>query len=216
MARSHEVLGGRWTLLIVRELLFGSRGFNDIRRGIPRISRTVLSERLKTLTHIGVIERVAGTPDYTLTPAGRELIEVVGALATWGQRWLPRDTAREDIDLGPVLVDMERRVRFDALPPEPIVVRFDFTGHQRQFMLLKRSEASICHANPGFPEPLSLTGKVAALAAWWRGDASFLQARRSGLALEGPRPMVNAFPTWFERYLFADIAPASADQLVGA
>lgn len=208
VARAHEVLGGRWTLLIVRELLFGRRGFNDIRRGIPRISRTVLSERLKTLMHIGAVEHVEDTQDYALTAAGRELIEVIGALGTWGQRWLPRDTAREDIDLSPVLVDMERRVRFDALPAEPIVIRFDLTGHARRFMLLKRSEASVCHANPGFPEPLCLAGKVSALAAWWRGDVGFLDARRSGLSIEGPKPLVNAFPTWFDRYLFADVAPA--------
>src|SRR6476646_4317262 len=112
MARAHEVLGGRWTLLIVREILCGSRRFNDIRRGIPRISRTMLSERLQALLVAGAITRVDGAhgPEYALTEAGRELAILVGALAGWGQRWLKREAKDEDLDLEPVLVDMQRRV----------------------------------------------------------------------------------------------------------
>src|SRR3954451_12371532 len=104
VARAHEVLGGRWTLLVVRELLCGSRRFNDIRRGIPRISRTMLSERLQALTIVGAGVRVDGEhgPEYELTEAGRELAMLVGALATWGQRWLPRHPHDEDLDLEPV------------------------------------------------------------------------------------------------------------------
>src|SRR5215472_5263228 len=92
MARAHEVVGGRWTLLIVRELLFGSRRFNDIRRGIPRISRTMLSERLQELILVGAVARTEGGhgPEYGLTDAGRELSLLVRELGAWGQRWLPR------------------------------------------------------------------------------------------------------------------------------
>ena len=101
MARAHEVLGGRWTLLIVREILCGSRRFNDIRRGIPRVSRTVLSERLQALVFVGAIARTDGPhgPEYTLTEAGQELAILVNALGTWGQRWLTRKPANEDLDL---------------------------------------------------------------------------------------------------------------------
>ena len=118
VARAHEAIGGRWTLLVVRELLCGSRRFNDIRRGIPRISRTMLSERLQDLVHVGAVIRIEGEhgPEYTLTEAGRELMGIVGALGTWGQRWLPRQAGSEDLDLEPVLVDMQRRVRLEALP----------------------------------------------------------------------------------------------------
>src|ERR1700730_18879880 len=99
MARAHEALGGRWTLLIVREILCGSRRFNDIRRGIPRISRTVLSERLQSLIHIGAVSRSDGEhgPEYALTEAGNELAMLVSALGTWGQRWLARRAADEDL-----------------------------------------------------------------------------------------------------------------------
>src|SRR3954462_6819616 len=109
MARAHEVLGGRGTLLIVRENLRGSRRFNDIRRGIPRVSRTVLSERLQALIFAGAIARTDGPhgPEYQLTEAGQELAMVVGAFAAWGQRWLAREPAKEDLDLEPLLVDMQ-------------------------------------------------------------------------------------------------------------
>jgi DNA-binding HxlR family transcriptional regulator len=213
MARAHELLGGRWTLLIVREILSGGRRFNDIRRGIPRVSRTVLSERLQVLVHTGVISKADGAhgPEYQLTEAGQELATVVRALATWGQRWLTRNPADEDLDLEPLLLDMRRRVHFEALPREPLVVRFEVTGHQKHFMLLKKTEASLCGNNPGFPEPIRVLGPLSALAAWWRGDMSFAAAQRIGLAIDGPRKFVRAFPTWFDLYLFAHVQPAGRD-----
>ena len=210
MARAHEALGGRWTLLIVREILCGSRRFNDIRRGIPRVSRTVLSERLQALVFVGAIARTDGPrgPEYTLTEAGQELASLVSALGTWGQRWLAREPAKEDLDLEPLLVDMQRRVRFSALAKEPFVVRFEVRGQHRRFMLLKKTEASLCHQNPGFPEPVCVRGPLAALVAWWRGDVSFVEAQRLGLTIDGPKAFIRAFPKWFDLYGFAHIGPA--------
>ncbi|MBW8723742.1 MAG: helix-turn-helix transcriptional regulator [Inquilinus limosus] len=209
VARAHEVLGGRWTLLVVRELLCGSRRFNDIRRGIPRISRTMLSERLQELAAIGAIERAEGDhgPEYILTEAGRELAGLVGALGSWGQRWLPRQAEAEDLDLEPLLVDLRRRVDFDALPGDPLVVRFEIRGHKHRFLLLTPAEASLCTHNPGFPEPLRVQGPLSALVAWWRGDAGFAGAQRLGLSVQGPRALARAFPGWFLRYQLAGIAP---------
>ncbi len=210
VARAHEVLGGRWTLLVVRELLCGSRRFNDIRRGIPRISRTVLSERLQALVLVGAVVRSDGEhgPEYGLTDAGQELANLVSALGTWGQRWLPRQAATEDLELDPLLVDMQRRVRLAALGRDPIVARFEIKGCQTRFMLLKPAEVSVCLQNPGFPEPLRVRGALPALVAWWRGDVGFIQAQRMGLVIDGPRPLVRAFPEWFDRYQFAHVGPA--------
>ena len=210
MARAHEVLGGRWTLLIVREILCSSRRFNDIRRGIPRVSRTVLSERLQALVFVGAVARTEGShgPEYQLTEAGEELAMVVSALGTWGQRWLAREPAKEDLDLEPLLIDMQRRVRFAALPKDPFVVRFEVRGHHKRFMLLKKTEASLCHRNPGFPEPVCVRGPLTALVAWWRGDTSFLEAQRLGLEIDAPKAFARAFPKWFDLYPFAHIGPA--------
>jgi DNA-binding HxlR family transcriptional regulator len=213
MARAHEALGGRWTLLIVREILCGSRRFNDIRRGLPRVSRTVLSERLQALVLAGALSRIdAGHgPEYVLTEAGQELAILVSALGTWGQRWLTREPAAEDLDLEPLLVDMQRRVRFSALPRDPVVVRFQIRGHHPRFMLLKKTEASLCHQNPGFPEPVGVRGPLAAAVAWWRGDMNFLDAQRQGLAIEGPKALIRAFPSWFDLYPFAHVGPAAVE-----
>jgi DNA-binding HxlR family transcriptional regulator len=212
MARAHEALGGRWTLLVVREILCGSRRFNDIRRGIPRISRTMLSERLQELVSIGAVTRLDGRhgPEYDLTEAGRELAALVSAMGSWGQRWLPRRPADEDLDLDPLLVDMQRRVRPEALPRDPLVVRFEIDGQRKpRFMLLRTEEVSLCTQNPGFPELLCVRAPLSALVAWWRGDVGFTEAQRMGLAVEGPKALARAFPDWFGRYLFAHVGPAA-------
>jgi hypothetical protein len=103
---------------------------------------------------------------------------------------------------------MRRRVRFTALPKEPFVVRFEVRGHHLRSMLLKTTEASLCHHNPGFPEPVCVRGPLAALVAWWRGDMSFVEAQRMGLTIDGPKAFTRAFPKWFELYSFAHIGPA--------
>jgi DNA-binding HxlR family transcriptional regulator len=217
VARALDLLGERWTMLIVRELLFGTARFNDLRRGIPRISRTMLSARLRELIDGGVIHRTeTGTgPSYALTEAGLELAGAVRELGTWGQRWLTRTLPREELDAGTILWDMQRRVRKESLPGRPIVVRIeilDVRGLQRlRFLLLRRDEVSLCSENPGFPVELRLSATLRTLTAWWRGDVSLAAARAAGMSIQGRREWVRAFSTWFERYLFADVAPAHAD-----
>ena len=212
VARTQDLLGGRWTLLVVREILCGTRRFNDILRGIPRISRTVLSERLQALVQTGVLRRLDGLsgPEYELTAAGGDLVGIIAALGTWGQRWLPRHADRELIDLDPLLLDMQRRVRPAVVPAEPFVVRIALNDLPVRFLLMKDGDIATCGHNPGFPETLAVGGPLGALAGWWRGDFSFAEARRRGIALAGPRAMTGAFPDWFDRYLFADVAPAAS------
>jgi DNA-binding HxlR family transcriptional regulator len=215
MARALDLLGERWTLLIVRELLCGSRRFGEVQRGIPRISRTMLSARVRELADARVIERHAGEggPEYRLTPAGLELAAVVRELGTWGQRWLSRELHPTELDVRALVWDIQRRVRREALPEKPLVVRIELTdmrGAARvHYLLLRRSEVSLCVTNPGFPEELCLRADRRTLIRWWRGDLTFRQALGAGLTLEGRREWVRAFPGWFERYLFAEITPMS-------
>jgi DNA-binding HxlR family transcriptional regulator len=217
MARALDLLGERWTLLVVRELLCGSRRFGEIQRGIPRISRTMLSARMRELAEAGAIERLEGDggPEYRLTPAGLELAGVVRELGTWGQRWLPRELRSTELDAHALVWDIHRRVRRDALPAEPFVVRIEFTdvrgAASRHYLLLRRSEVSLCTANAGFPEALCLRATRRTLIGWWRGDLTFRQALEAGLVLEGRRDLIRAFPGWFEGYLFAAVAPASRE-----
>jgi hypothetical protein len=121
---------------------------------------------------------------------------------------LPRIARDEDLDADPVLIDLERRVRFERLPPDPLVVRFELNKLKPRFLLLKKTEASLCARNRGFPEPLRVRGPLPALVGWWRGDVSFIAAQRQGLVVEGPRELRRAFPDWFDRYAFANMQPA--------
>jgi DNA-binding HxlR family transcriptional regulator len=214
IARALDLLGERWTLLIVRELLGGSTRFGDLRRGIPRISRTMLSARLRELLDAGVIARQEGSagPAWTLTAAGLELAGVIGELGTWGQRWLPREVGREELDPDFLAWDMRRRVNLDALPPSPVVARVEFTdGRGRagmRYLLLRRSEVSLCTVNPGFPEELRIQAPLRTLIGWWRGDLSLADARSGGLVVQGRREWVRSFPGWFRKYAFAGVGPA--------
>jgi DNA-binding HxlR family transcriptional regulator len=215
IARALDVLGERWTLLVVRELLCGSQRFTEIRRGIPRISRTMLSARLRELADVGAVVRRDDDegPRYELTAAGRELFGVVRELGAWGQRWLPRTLDHDDLDADVLLWDMQRRVDAAALPEQPVVARIELTdaahrGRPR-FLLLRRTEVSLCTTNPGFPDALRVRAPLRTLTAWWRGDLSLADARAEGLRIEGPRELVRAFPRWFQRYLFAEVAPAA-------
>jgi DNA-binding HxlR family transcriptional regulator len=217
IARALDVLGERWSLLIVRELLCDSRTFGDIQRGIPRISRTMLTARLRELRDVGVITRNLedGTPSYALTEAGRELGGVIREVGTWGQRWLPRTLPNDELDANALVWDMRRRVRREALPARPIVARIEFSGGRGRggvrFLLLRRTEVSVCTENPGFPEELRLCATLRTLTAWWRGDISLVEARAEGMVIQGRREWVRAFPNWFERYLLAEVPPARAE-----
>lgn len=215
IARALDVLGERWSLLIVRELLSGSRRFSEIQRGIPRISRTMLSARLRELVDLEVVARGddAG-PTYELTGSGRELEGTVRELGIWGQRWLPRALQPDQLDADFLLWDMRRRVNLEALPAVPVVARIEISDDggrtSTRYLLLRRSEVSLCTVNPGFPETLRIRGPLRTLVGWWRGDFSFADARHAGLVLEGRRAWVRSFASWFQKYAFAAVTPAES------
>jgi len=214
IARALDVLGQRWMLLVVRELLMGSRRFGEIRRGLPRISRTMLSARLHELVDAGIARRGEDRhgPFYELSPEGRELKDTLRELGVWGQRWLSRELTTDLLDTDALVSDMRRRIDRDALPRSPLVVRIETwiepRRREERYLLLRRSEVSLCSANAGFPVELHVRAPLRTLTAWWRGDVTLSEARASGLMLDGRREWVRAFPRWFERYLFAEVRPA--------
>lgn len=216
IARALDLLGQRWMLLVVRELLAGSRRFGELRHGLPRISRTMLSARLRELVDAGLVTRGedASGPVYDLTAAGLELAATLRELGVWGQRWLSRDITSDQLDTDALVWDMHRRVDRDALPHSPVVARIetwrDRGRPEERFLLLRRSEVSLCSDSAGFPVELHLRAPLRTLTAWWRGDTSLTQARAAGLVLDGRREWVRAFPRWFERYVFSGVRPADS------
>lgn len=217
VAKAAEIVAERWTPLLLRELLCGSRRFSDIHRGVPLMSRTLLAERLEQLEDAGIVRGVAKPHgrgrEYHLTPAGQELRPVIEGLGEWGQRWARAQVGRADLDPGLLMWDIHRRVNLEALPPERVVVRFDFRGvpatvrcPRYWWLVLERPEVDLCLKDPGFSVQLVVSADLRALTRVWMGDVALAEAIRAGLiGLEGPRPLVRAFPTWLALSSFAGV-----------
>jgi DNA-binding HxlR family transcriptional regulator len=177
VARGSEIFGERWTPLVVRELLCGSTHFNDIRRGVPRMSATLLTQRLRKLQEIGVVERVksrSGT-EYRLTAAGEELRPIVMALGHWGARWIGSRLKREELDAGFLMWDIRRFVRRELMPEQRrIVVHFQFKDARRGegswWLVVENGEVDLCRDDPGFEVTLIVESTVRALTEIWTGD----------------------------------------------
>lgn len=204
IALASEVVADRWTPLILRELVLGNTRFNDIARGLPGISRSLLVSRLKHLERRGVLE---STPlptgkgnAYRLTPAGRDLQPVLIAFGRWAVNWLYDDLDPEDIDPITLTWWMHRRVDAEELPEQRVVVQFDHTAPQKMtlWMVLDRGEASVCIQHPGFDSDVIVTMPTAALAEVFAGTVEWQRAvARQRIAVEGPPHLVRALPRWF-------------------
>ena len=214
ISKASEVLGERWTTLIIRELLNGGSRFNEIERGIPGIPRAILAQRLKSLEYQRIVVRredVSGKPAYTLTLTGHELAPVIQAMGEWGQRWLNRDVREEELDLRLLMWDMHRRINLEQVPDKRTVVQFDFTGARSGYfwLVLEQAGTEVCDINPGFPVDLYVTADAMAMHRIWLGRMPLAQALSNGLvALDGPSQLVSQFPSWLALSFFAGIAPA--------
>jgi DNA-binding HxlR family transcriptional regulator len=215
IARGAEIFAERWTPLIVRNMYVGCGTFSEILAGAPGLSRTLLSQRLKQLERLGVIES-APRPNrrghhYELTSAGRELFMVCQSLGEWGARWL--EIAPENLDPFVALWSMCNALRRDRLPDRRVVIRFDFTGlprRERYWLLIELGDTEICKTYRGSDEDLFVTAEAEAFVKWHVGQLSWAQATRDDrIQLDGPAWLVRAFPTWNARSMFAHIKPVS-------
>jgi DNA-binding HxlR family transcriptional regulator len=212
VAKATEALGDRWTLLIVREMLGGASGFNELQRGLPGISRSVLTDRMRALERAEVIERRTGpkgrTLEYRLTPAGRDLEPVVQAIGEWGATWSVTEPRPEELDPYLLIVWMARHVERRRLPPDRTVVQFDFRDPTaRYWMVLEPSDVSVCLQYPGFDVDLEVTVDTATLYSVYLGRVELGGAIRAGqLAMSGPRTLQRGLAHWFTWSAFA---PAS-------
>ena len=212
IAIASEVFAERWTPLIVRELFCGSRHFNELLSGLPRIPRSVLVQRLRTLETNGIIERKGNagsrSVEYVLTPAGVALSEVVLQLGTWGKRWANVELAPQQLDPDLLIWDMHRRLDIDCLPEGRVVVQLDVTGMYRKsyWLVLERPAVSVCWTDPGFEVSLVITADCAALHQVWLGNLPLALAMRNGqVELDGPSELRRAFPGWLKLSVFAAV-----------
>lgn len=211
VAKAMERLDERWTILIVREMLLGSRHFNELRRGVPKKSPALLTKRLRSLERAGVIRRsqVGGRSVYTLTTMGQELEPVVDALSAWGIRWIG-ELGDADLDPHLLLWDMRRTIHVERCPRRRTMVQFvfsDVVGKARSWWLVvSGDEAQVCDFDPGYELDATVTTDLRTLTEIWRGDTDWRIALRENLVeIHAAAEIARDLPSWIGQGLTAEI-----------
>jgi DNA-binding HxlR family transcriptional regulator len=224
IAKALELLAERWTLLIVRELLMGSHRFNELRRGVPLIAPSVMSQRLKILADHGIILREpepgARAYQYRLTAAGEELRPLIMQLGTWGQRWSRSRMASHDLDASFLMWDIRRNLHLEDLP-EQAVIYFEFPdarkGMKQWWLVVQRGEADLCLEDPGREVDIMLVSSLQVMTQIWMGDITLAHARATGkLKVTGASALVRNVGKWLGASPFAHVAPAMQREAVSA
>jgi DNA-binding HxlR family transcriptional regulator len=217
VARGAEVLGERWTPLVIRELLCGSRRFNDIRRGVPRMSPTLLAQRLRKLEEIGIVER-RGSPgawEYHPTPAGEDLRPIVTAIGHWGARWIGSKLKRDQLDAGFLMWDIRRFARLDLFPRgRRTVIQFSFSdarrGERIWWLVVDNGVADLCRDDPGLDVDVSVDCTLRALTEIWTGDSDAATEAGAGrLRVHGAGRHGHTLWHWLGRSMFAETRSAA-------
>jgi DNA-binding HxlR family transcriptional regulator len=215
VAKGAEVFAERWMPLVLRELLCGSTHFNDLHRGVPLMSRSLLSQRLRRLEKIGALVRKQGPrgPEYHLTEAGRDFAPIVRLLGEWGQRWFRSNFTRDELDVGLLMWDISHGVKTDAFAPGRTAIQFDFPDQPRSkrtwWLVCADGQLELCPTDPGFDVDLYLSTDVQTLARVWMGDLSAAAAIRSdAIRLSGQRELCRRLERWLGLSSFAGISDA--------
>jgi DNA-binding HxlR family transcriptional regulator len=214
VAMAAEILCTRWTVIVLREMVAGSTRFNDLRRGVPRMSPGLLSQRLKDLEAAGVVCRVAspkdpGVLEYHLTPSGRELEPLVSAFGIWGQRWIESELSLRHLDVTLLMWDMRRGLVTEPMPRRRTVIQFQYpelSPSQRGWWLVVDPDepVDLCSFDPGFDVDLFVTSDLRTMTAIWMGLDSVRRAAANGrVMLTGDRKLAADMQTWLGLSPFA-------------
>lgn len=207
LAKAIDIIGERWTPLVLRELLLGGRRFNEIRRGVPLMSSALLTKRLKGLERGGVIDRVPveGTRvhEYRLTPAGEELRPIIAGLAVWGLKWVENRLGKEDLDAGVLMWDIRGRVDPAVLPEGRTVIQFEFsdapTTMRLWWLVIEDGETDLCMSDPGYEVDLYLSTDLRSMTEVWLGRVPLKHALRDGtIELIGDRALERSIASWLQ------------------
>lgn len=209
-----EVLCTRWTIVLLRELVAGSTRFNDLRRGVPRMSPALLSQRLKELEAAGIVRRDPseadpGVHEYRLTAAGGELAPLVDAFGIWGQRWISTELSLQHLDASLLMWDVRRNLDPTPMPKRRSIIQFRFPElppAQRSWWLLVDPEGTVdlCSFDPGFDVDLYVSTDLRAMTAIWMGVETVAGALRAErMILTGDRQLASEMQTWLGLSPFA-------------
>ena len=214
VAMASEILCNRWTVVLLRELCAVSTRFNDLRRGVPRMSPALLSTRLKELEYHGVLERVLVQKrpeiyEYRLTDAGKELEPVIGAIGNWGHRWVESKPSLENLDPGLLMWDMRRSLNVEPLPPRKLIIQFiypELARAQQNWWLLvdPKHGANLCSVDPGFDVDLFSRCDLRTMTAIWMGlDTVSKAVADDRLVLIGDMEVAKNMQRWLGLSPFA-------------
>jgi DNA-binding HxlR family transcriptional regulator len=211
VAMASEILCTRWTTLVVREMLCGSTRFNDIRRGVPRMSPALLSKRLKQLEKAGVVvttPTASGTLEYRLSPAGEELRPIVMSMGFWGQRWVESRLSLKNLDPSLLMWDMRRNLNPRPLPPGRCTIQFQYPelpeSQKNWWLVVENGIVDLCGFDPGYEVNLLVRGSLKSLTAIWMGIAVIRREIDAGrLELDGDPSIANAMQKWLGLSNFA-------------
>jgi DNA-binding HxlR family transcriptional regulator len=214
VAMASEVLCTRWTVVLLRELVAGSTRFNDLRRGVPRMSPALLSKRLRDLEQAGVVRRVAsksepGILEYHLTRSGRELKTVVESIGVWGQHWVESDLSLGNLDPSLLMWDMRRNLDTTPMPDRRCVIQFvypELTAVRRHWWLVVEpdEDVDLCSVDPGFDIDLYVTVDLRTMTTIWMGLATVRESTKDGkLTFVGDRRLADQMQTWLGLSPFA-------------
>ena len=199
-----EILCTRWTALIVREMLCGSTRFNDLRRGVPRMSPALLSKRLKELEKAGVIVTVAqknGTVEYHLSPAGEDLRPLILGMGFWGQRWVESQLTLRNLDPSLLMWDMRRHLKVDPLPSRRCTIKYTFpelsAARQAWWLVIDGGKVDLCSFDPGYEVDLYVEGSLYSMTAVWMGHSTLAREVDAGnIELTGDKAIINSMNEW--------------------
>lgn len=212
VAMAAEIVCSRWTALVVRELLCGTTRFNDLRRGVPLMSPTLLSKRLKELEEVGVIVAVptgqAGVVEYRLTEAGEDLRPVVMSLGIWGQRWVESSLSLKNLDPSLLMWDMRRSLDPTPLPPRRCTVNFLYPDVQSAkrawWLVIDGGKVDLCSTNPGFEVDLYVKSSLRSMTAVWMGLSTMAKEMDAGqIELIGDQAIAKSMQQWLGLSPFA-------------
>ena len=212
VAKGAEIFNERWTPLIIREMMCGSKRFNEMKRGNPMMSPSLLSQRLKFLEEAGVVEKrqIKGeSAEYILTQAGRDLGEVVVRLGLWGIKWARSRLTEDDYDPNLVMWDIRRRIDVSGFPQRRIVISFMFqdmpSSRRSYWLIVDNGEVDLCVKYPGFDVDLSFVTTAKVMADIWMGYSTMKkEIRNKKMVLSGARALKSSYDDWFSYSVFSN------------
>lgn len=215
VAKATELLGERWTLLILRELFLGSHRYSEFQRGLSRISPSLLTRRLKQLEQAGIVVRKKPYGrkghGYYLTPAGKELKPLIEHLAIWGMRWARGQLRDDELDVEFLMWDIQRRLQLDHLPDGETILCFIFDDIERfknWWLVVRDGQVDLCTENPGLDVDLYISSSLRDLVEVWEGDVAIETALRKGvIRTQGDKRLSKMMPNWLGTNLYADVRP---------